>query len=80
MDVITCPCWGKQITRVHLELIIHMQFQDNSDNTISADDLAPYVARSPASTALNMMKKLFLVFHKEDIQLPAPSQRWEFVS
>ena len=55
-------------------------FQDNKVNTMIADSLTAYAARSSTTIVLIMHDKGVLVFYKEGIQLPAPSQFWEMIA
>ena len=45
-------------------------------NTIAADALPPYITRTSSAMILKIQDKLIHIFHKEGLQLPAPSQWW----
>ena len=55
-------------------LLLH----ENYVNTLVADALAPCVARTSAATALMMLVKQVLVFHKEIFQVTVPYEFWKF--
>ena len=46
-------------------------------NTMTADVLAPCVAKTSAAMVLTMWDKQVFVFHMEEFQLPVPSQYWK---
>ena len=52
-------------------------FGKNYLNTMTADDLAPCIARSSAAMVLIMEDEQIHVFHEVGFQLPVPSQCWE---
>ena len=54
-------------------------FQDHEVNTMAADALAPWVARTSATTVLTVQDKWLLALHEEGFQLPVPSCYWERV-
>ena len=50
---------------------------NKSVNTLAADALASYMARSSAAMVLSVQDKHGPVVHEERLQLPAPYQWWE---
>ena len=55
-------------------LVLTLKYFSNKVNTMTADALAPCIARASTTMVSTMEDKRVLVFHEEAFQLPAPCQ------
>ena len=54
-------------------IVLKSEYSRMTVNTMTADDLAPYVARSSAAMALIMQHEHLFVFQQKGFKLLAPS-------
>ena len=74
--------WNTTLGGYELSLLVLQQTgtnRDNCINTITVDDLAPWIAKVSTIMILIMMFKRVLVFHDEGYKPPVLPQCWEMI-